>query len=46
MHEGAAGMNVELYEKIWMWAAGFLIVLFLHAYLFGASPFPSGWVPF
>ena len=24
-------MNVELYEKIWMWAAGVLIVLFLGA---------------
>lgn len=22
-------MNVELYEKIWMWAAGFLVVFFL-----------------
>ncbi len=30
------------------WAAGliFVIALFAHAWLFGASPFPNGWVPF
>jgi hypothetical protein len=24
----------------------FLLLLFLHAWAFGASPFPGGWVPF
>lgn len=30
-------MNVDLYEKIWMWMAGVLIVAFLGAILFGVG---------
>jgi uncharacterized membrane protein len=33
-------------ERFWVALATFLIVLFVHAWLFGASPFPTGWVPF
>ena len=33
-------------ERFWVALAIFLIVLFVHAWLFGASPFPNGWVPF
>ena len=33
-------------ERFWVALATFVIVLFVHAYLFGASPFPNGWVPF
>jgi len=33
-------------ERFWVALATFLIVLFVHAWLFGASPFPNGWVPF
>jgi uncharacterized membrane protein len=33
-------------ERFWVALATFLIVLFIHAWLFGASPFPNGWVPF
>lgn len=33
-------------ERFWVAAATFVIVLFVHAWLFGASPFPNGWVPF
>src|SRR5262245_61805583 len=33
-------------ERFWVALATFVIVLFLHAWLFGASPFPNGWVPF
>jgi uncharacterized membrane protein len=32
--------------RFWAAAGIFLIVLFAHARLFGASPFPTGWVPF
>lgn len=30
-------MNVDLYEKIWMWMAGVLIIAFLGAILFGVG---------
>ena len=33
-------------ERFWVAAATFVIVLFVHAWLFGVSPFPGGWVPF
>ena len=33
-------------ERFWVTLAIFLVVLFVHAWLFGASPFPNGWVPF
>jgi hypothetical protein len=33
-------------ERFWVALATFVIVLFVHTWLFGASPFPSGWVPF
>ena len=33
-------------ERFWVALATFLIVLFVHAYVFGVSPFPNGWVPF
>jgi uncharacterized membrane protein len=33
-------------ERFWIALATFVIVLFVHAWLFGASPFPTGWVPF
>ena len=32
--------------RFWAAAAIFVVVLFAHAWLFGASPFPNGWVPF
>jgi uncharacterized membrane protein len=32
--------------RFWVALATFLVVLFVHARLFGASPFPNGWVPF
>jgi uncharacterized membrane protein len=32
--------------RFWAAAAIFVVVLFAHARLFGASPFPTGWVPF
>jgi uncharacterized membrane protein len=32
--------------RFWVALATFVIVLFVHAWLFGASPFPGGWVPF
>ena len=32
--------------RFWVAAAIFVVVLFAHAWLFGASPFPNGWVPF
>jgi uncharacterized membrane protein len=32
--------------RFWAAAGIFLVVLFAHARLFGASPFPTGWVPF
>jgi uncharacterized membrane protein len=33
-------------ERFWVALVTFVIVLFVHAWLFGASPFPGGWVPF
>jgi len=33
-------------ERFWVALATFVIVLFVHAWLFGVSPFPNGWVPF
>ena len=33
-------------SRFWAAAAIFIVVLFAHAWLFGASPFPTGWVPF
>ena len=33
-------------ERFWVAVATFVIVFFVHAWLFGASPFPSGWMPF
>ena len=35
--QGAGAMHVELYEKIWMWAAAGLIAVFLAAILLGAG---------
>ena len=32
--------------RFWAAAAIFVAVLFAHAWLFGASPFPGGWIPF
>jgi uncharacterized membrane protein len=32
--------------RFWLAAALFLAVLFAHPYLFHASPFPNGWIPF
>ena len=32
--------------RFWVAAAIFVVVLFAHAWLFSASPFPNGWVPF
>ena len=32
--------------RFWAAAGIFVVVLFAHARLFGASPFPAGWVPF
>ena len=32
-----AGMQVDLYERIWMWAAGGIIVMFLGAIVLGAA---------
>jgi uncharacterized membrane protein len=32
--------------RFWIAAAAFLAVLFAHPYLFHASPFPNGWIPF
>ena len=34
---GAGAMHVELYERIWMWAAAALIAMFLAAILVGAG---------
>ena len=47
----ASGRNrlrvAELFGwRFWAAAGIFLVVLFAHARLFGASPFPTGWVPF
>jgi uncharacterized membrane protein len=47
----ASGRNTLIVSELFGWrfwaAAGiFLVVLFAHARLFGASPFPTGWVPF
>jgi len=47
----ASGRNQLRLSELFGWrfwaAAGiFLVVLFAHARLFGASPFPTGWVPF
>jgi uncharacterized membrane protein len=33
-------------ERFWVAAATFVIVLFVHAWLFGVSPFPTAWMPF
>jgi uncharacterized membrane protein len=33
-------------SRFWAAASIFVVVLFAHAWLFGASPFPNGWVPF
>jgi len=33
-------------RRFWIAGAIFVVVLFAHAWLFGASPFPNGWVPF
>ncbi len=32
--------------RFWTAAMMFVVMLFAHAWLFGASPFPNGWVPF
>jgi len=32
--------------RFWIAAAIFVVVLFAHAWLFSASPFPNGWIPF
>lgn len=32
--------------RFWIAAAIFVVALFAHAWLFSASPFPNGWVPF
>jgi cytochrome c oxidase subunit II len=37
MKPEAAGMHVDLYEKVWMWASAALIVLFLGAIGVGAG---------
>jgi uncharacterized membrane protein len=47
----AAGRNRFVAREIFDWrfwaaAAIFVVILFLHNGLFGASPFPNGWVPF
>jgi uncharacterized membrane protein len=39
-------ISESLRGRFWAAAAIFVIVLFAHAWLFGASPFPNGWVPF
>jgi uncharacterized membrane protein len=36
----------SLGRPFWIAAAAFLAFLFAHAYLFSASPFPNGWIPF
>jgi uncharacterized membrane protein len=36
----------SLGRAFWIAAAVFLAVLFAHYYLFHASPFPNGWIPF
>ena len=36
----------SLGRPFWIAAAVFLIILFAHYYLFHASPFPNGWIPF
>jgi uncharacterized membrane protein len=46
-----AGRNALKLGEILDWrfliaAAAFLAVLFSHAHLFGASPFPNGWAPY
>jgi len=47
----AGGRNVFSLSEIFGWrflvaAAAFAIMLFAHARIFHASPFPNGWVPF
>ena len=47
----ASGRNqlrlAELFGwRFWAATGIFIVVLFAHARLFGASPFPTGWVPF
>lgn len=32
--------------RFWAAAGIFIVMLFAHAWLFGVSPFPTGWVPF
>ena len=46
-----SGRNVLSWKEVFGWpffpaASAFLIVLFAHSRIFGASPFPNGWVPF
>ena len=36
----------SLGRPFWIAAAVFLAILFAHYYLFHASPFPNGWIPF
>ena len=36
----------SLGRPYWIAAAVFLVILFAHYYLFHASPFPNGWIPF
>ncbi len=36
----------SLGRPFWIAAVVFLVVLFAHYYLFHASPFPNGWIPF
>ena len=45
---GRNSLNISesLSRPFWIAAAAFLVVLFAHYYLFHASPFPNGWIPF
>jgi uncharacterized membrane protein len=45
---GRNSLNISesLGRPFWIAAAVFLIILFAHYYLFHASPFPNGWIPF
>jgi uncharacterized membrane protein len=45
---GRNSLNISesLGRPFWIAAAVFLVVLFAHYYLFHASPFPNGWIPF
>ena len=36
----------SLGERFWVAVATFVIVLFVHSWLFDVSPFPTGWMPF